>query len=151
LIDNIENFPLAVLDARTLKNDQLVAVKSLYKVYTYLNRETASALPNPANKWYYLSHQNHDEAIFFKCFDTRDDVAPCACHTAFVNPNASPDAALRESIEIRAWVFYEGEDESEQVKIETTEEFWNPELQFTSRWPQDEASQWGVAKKEGEE
>jgi len=134
LVDNVENFPLAVLDARTLSKITLIPAKTTYKIDTNLNREVLAVNHDPAHQWYYLPHQRQDEAIFIKCFDTRDDVAACACHTSFINPNASEDAPLRESIEIRAWVFYQGEDESEQVEIETTEEWWNPNLKFTTRW-----------------
>lgn len=57
-----------------------------------------------------------------------------APHTSFVNPKASPGAPPRESIEVRAWVFYAGDDESEQVEIKTTPEWANLDLMWTSRW-----------------
>ena len=52
-----------------------------------------------------------DEALLLKCFDSRDDgaVARFAPHTAFLDPAAPPDAPPRESIELRAYVFFSDE------------------------------------------
>ena len=48
-----------------------------------------------------------DEALVFKVFDT-DAAAGVrfTAHTAFDDPNTPPDAAIRESVEMRALVFY---------------------------------------------
>jgi len=56
-----------------------------------------------------------DEAMFIKCFDSRsqgqpegrEGVAALTPHTAFIDPDTPPDAKGRESIEVRALVFYE--------------------------------------------
>jgi hypothetical protein len=47
------------------------------------------------------------EAILLKCYDSKDDGrARFTAHTAFDDPNSPPNAAARESIEVRALVFW---------------------------------------------
>ena len=56
-----------------------------------------------------------DEAMFIKCFDSRsqglpggrEGVAALTPHTAFIDPDTPSDAKGRESIEVRALVFYD--------------------------------------------
>jgi hypothetical protein len=48
-----------------------------------------------------------NEAIVFKVFDTDADAGVrFTAHTAFDDPTTRPDAKMRESIEMRALVFY---------------------------------------------
>jgi len=42
-----------------------------------------------------------DEVLLLKVFDSADDRAKWTAHSAFVNPDAPPDAPPRESIEVR--------------------------------------------------
>src|SRR5262249_15674616 len=47
------------------------------------------------------------EALLLKCYDSKDDgQARFTAHTAFDDPTSPPDAAPRESIEVRALVFF---------------------------------------------
>ena len=48
-----------------------------------------------------------NETILIKCFDS-DETNPgrFTAHTAFDDPTTPPDAAPRESIEVRALVFF---------------------------------------------
>ena len=49
-----------------------------------------------------------DEALVFKVYDTDASAGVrFTAHTAFDDPNTPPDAAIRESIEMRALVFYD--------------------------------------------
>jgi hypothetical protein len=49
-----------------------------------------------------------DEALLLKCFDSiQDGRARFTAHTAFEDPTAPPDAPARESIEVRALVFFD--------------------------------------------
>jgi hypothetical protein len=49
-----------------------------------------------------------DEVLLFKNYDTlTDGTARYALHSAFEDPTAPPDPAPRESIESRAFVFYD--------------------------------------------
>jgi hypothetical protein len=48
-----------------------------------------------------------NEAILLKCYDSRDDGrARFTAHTSFDDPNSAPNAEPRESIEVRALVFW---------------------------------------------
>ena len=48
-----------------------------------------------------------DEALLIKCFDSaRDGRARLSVHTAFEDPTTPADAAPRESIEVRAFLFF---------------------------------------------
>ena len=53
-----------------------------------------------------------DEAILLKCYDSKDDGrARFTAHTAFTDPTSPPEAAPRESIEVRALVFFAPENQ----------------------------------------
>lgn len=57
--------------------------------------------------WYYVRGMRTDEALLFKCYDSRDDRSRFTPHTGFTDPTTRPDAPPRQSIEIRAYVFWE--------------------------------------------
>lgn len=64
------------------------------------------------HKWYYASRMTPDEALLFKMFDSRNDGrARRVPHTSF--PSALDQGPPRESVELRAFVFWE--DEAEDV------------------------------------
>jgi hypothetical protein len=44
-------------------------------------------------------------------YDSKKGVATYTAHTAFRDPNTPPDALLRQSIELRALVFHDEENE----------------------------------------
>lgn len=77
--------------------------------------ETYSVAPNPKHKLYYYKDMTPDEVMFIKCFDNRADgkplgrtgVAALTPHTAFEDPQTPKDAPGRQSIEVRALVFYD--------------------------------------------
>ena len=48
--------------------------------------------------------------ILLKCYDSKEDGrARFTAHSAFEDPTSAPDAAPRESIEVRALVFWPAE------------------------------------------
>ena len=98
------DFPLAVCDARTVARRDLVASDLLFRER---RGETYNVVYNPAHRWFYASDMRPDEVLLLKCFDSRDDVARFAPHTAFANPTAPADAPPRESIELRTYVIYD--------------------------------------------
>lgn len=106
-IKRILKDPLAVADALSVPESDLVPVGLIYP-----NRrgETLSVLPNKEHKWYYLYGQRPDEVTLIKCYDSKlDGRARRVPHTAFTNPETEGEEA-RESIEVRALVFHEGEE-----------------------------------------
>lgn len=100
----IQESPLAVCDARSIAPKDLVAGDLLYRNYA---GETYSITYNPSHKWFYFPQMQPDEALFIKCFDSAEDGrARFAAHTGFDDPTSPPDAAPRQSIELRTVVFY---------------------------------------------
>jgi hypothetical protein len=95
--------PLALCDARTFTNDDLIASDL---VYAHVRGETSRVEYNPAHRWYYFSGMQTDEALLIRIHDSADDGrARLSFHTSFENPLA-PGAPPRESIEVRALVFF---------------------------------------------
>jgi len=130
------DFPLAVVDWRTVSSQDFVKVDLLYPKRdanddgddrgkeTYVEQaastegyevkgETYGVAPSDQHKFYYMKDMTPDEAMFIKCFDSRSEnvggrkgLAGMTPHTAFVDPNSPADAPGRQSIEVRCLVFY---------------------------------------------
>jgi hypothetical protein len=100
----IESTPLAVCDARSIDPKDFVPTDLVYRdkvgeVYRFTY--------NPQHRWSYFPRLERDEAILLKCYDSKEDGrARFSAHTAFDDPTSPPDAAPRESIEVRALVFW---------------------------------------------
>ncbi|MBS0642185.1 MAG: methyltransferase [Proteobacteria bacterium] len=96
--------PLALCDARTFTDDDLIASDL---VYPHVRGETSSVEFKPGHRWYYFSEQQTDEVILIRVHDSATDGrARLSFHTSFENPLAPADAPPRESIEVRALVFF---------------------------------------------
>ena len=104
LTDPVEDFPLALVDARSITRDQLVDTER--RAPNHIG-EIQLALHDPSQRWYYYSAMRPDEVLLFKTFDSIDSgTRPCSIHTAIHLSHAPADAKPRESIETRAFVFY---------------------------------------------
>ncbi len=100
----IESSPLALCDARSLDVEDSVPMDLVYRERV---GETLGFLFNPKQRWYYFPRMQRNEAILLKCYDSKDDGrARFTAHTSFEDPNSPPNAAPRESIEVRALVFW---------------------------------------------
>jgi hypothetical protein len=96
--------PLAVADAHSVPDSDLVGAALIYP-----NRrgETFTVKPNPNHAWYFKYGQRPDEVTLIKCYDSlKDGRARRVPHSAFTDP-AEEDKYSRESIEVRALVFYD--------------------------------------------
>lgn len=69
------------------------------------------------HRWYYAKGMTTEEAYVFVCYDSRDGRARFTPHTGFRDPTTSPDAPPRQSIEIRAYVFWEDLPEQEIARV----------------------------------
>ncbi|MEH7972685.1 CmcJ/NvfI family oxidoreductase, partial [Pseudomonas aeruginosa] len=97
--------PLALLDARSLAFDDLVASDLVYRDKV---GETYSVKPNPEHRWYYYPHLLPEEALLLKIYDSREDAqARLGAHTAFDDPCTPADAPPRQSIELRCLLFFD--------------------------------------------
>ncbi len=100
----VESSPLAVCDARSIEPDDFVPSDLVYPDKV---GETYRFKHNPDHRWFYFPYLERTEAILLKCYDSKEDGrARFTAHTAFEDPTSPPDAAPRESIEVRALVFW---------------------------------------------
>lgn len=100
----VESFPLAIAEAQSLSQDDLVVSERRYP-----NRvgQTYAVGFNPRHRWYWFPRMRRDEAIVFKVYDSlKDGRARWTAHSAFEDPTAPPNARPRESIEIRTLAFF---------------------------------------------
>ena len=100
----IESTPLAICDAQSIDPKDFVPTDFVYRdkvgeVYRFTY--------NPNHRWSYFPRLERNEVILLKCYDSKEDGrARFSAHSAFDDPTSPPDAAPRESIEVRALVFW---------------------------------------------
>ena len=101
----IETAPLALCDARSVSEDDIITVERHAKDRI---GEVQQVTYNPAHRWFYYPRLQPDEALLIKTYDSATDGrARYSVHTAFEDPSAAPDAPPRESIESRAFLFFD--------------------------------------------
>jgi hypothetical protein len=114
----IQESPLAVCNARSIEPRDVVASDL---VYPHRVGETYVFTYNPNHRWFYFPDMQRNEALLLKCYDSKDDGrARFTAHTAFDDPTSPPDAAPRESIEVRALVFFAPEKKDAEQATATT-------------------------------
>jgi hypothetical protein len=98
----VESAPLAVCDASTVRREDLFdseVVSGLgglpFSLWGFNLAYT------PEHRWYWVPHMQPWEALVFKLFDSDPDAVQHTAHSAFEDPNTPPDAAPRQSIEVR--------------------------------------------------
>jgi hypothetical protein len=101
----VEESPLGVCDARTIRLEDLVPTDLRYRDRM---GEVYSMRFSPAHRWFYYSHMRPNEVMLLKCFDSDPGRARFTAHTAFDDPGSAPDAPSRESIEVRTLAFFAG-------------------------------------------
>jgi hypothetical protein len=99
----VEESPLAVCDAESMSQEDFVK-----HVLRYRDRdgEVYSVAWNPNHRWYYIPHQRKEEVLLLKCYDSDGRRSRFTAHSAFEDPTSPPNAAPRESIEVRTLVFF---------------------------------------------
>lgn len=101
----LRDCPLAICDASSVEEWDLLATDLVYPDRTGQIYYVAF---NPAHRWYYASDMQTDEVWIFKNYDSALDArARSAPHTAFIDPTHHPRVAARESVEFRAFAFFE--------------------------------------------
>lgn len=96
--------PLALCDAASAAAQDFVRSEQRYEDRTgeiYVMRF------NPRHRWLYVPEMGEDEAIVFKCYNSRRDTARFVAHTAFDDPTTPANAPPRESIEMRTIAFFD--------------------------------------------
>lgn len=97
--------PLALADAQSIAPGDLVTCDLVYVDRT---GEIYYGLHNPDHRWRYFPQMQAHEAVMIKCYDSaKDGRARFSLHTSFDDPTSPSDAPPRESIEIRAFAFFD--------------------------------------------
>ncbi|KAJ4000337.1 hypothetical protein F5050DRAFT_1563172 [Lentinula boryana] len=100
------DWPLTLCDFRSIDKDRdLVPIALLYPDR---EGETYGVKYSPEHKWKYLKGMTPEEIVLIKCYDSTEDrgVSDLTPHTAFEDPSTPEGSPFRESIELRALVFY---------------------------------------------
>lgn len=105
----VQESPLALCDARSIATQDVVPTDL---IYPHRVGETYSFTYNPNHRWFYFPRMQRNEALLLKCYDSKEDGrARFTAHTAFADPTSPSDAPPRESIEVRALVFFAPEQQ----------------------------------------
>jgi len=100
----IQANPLAILDARSLVPEDLLAAE---RRYPHRVGQTYRLKYNPGHRWFYFPEMRRDEALVFKVYDSETDGrARFTPHTSFVDPATPPGSSPRQSIEARTMAFF---------------------------------------------
>jgi len=101
----VRDWPLAICDAGTVDiAKDLVTADVVYEDHV---EENIQVHYNPNQKWLYLRDQQPTEMYVFRCADSREhQVGPGVPHASFQYPAELHDGHFRESIEVRALVYY---------------------------------------------
>lgn len=104
-IREVRKDPLAVADARSVRDEDLAAASVMYQDGS--RSETWAVRPNEEHRWYFKAGQQPDEVLFIKCFDSADEegLARRTPHCAFRDAEHD-EAESRESVEVRAMLFF---------------------------------------------
>ncbi|TFK17398.1 hypothetical protein FA15DRAFT_605139 [Coprinopsis marcescibilis] len=101
------DWPLACCDYRSV--DRKADPLPVKLIYPDMEGEFYGVTFSEVHKWKYLRGMTPEEAVLIKCYDSVADgsVSEYTPHTAFKDHSAPADAPFRESIELRAFVFYD--------------------------------------------
>ncbi|MGE3905755.1 MAG: CmcJ/NvfI family oxidoreductase [Reyranellaceae bacterium] len=100
----LEETPLALADARSIKPKDLIASDLIYRERT---GETYAVAHNRDQRWFWFPRMERDEVVLIKCYDSAPGHAKISAHTAFDDPTAPANPRPRESIEIRTIAFWD--------------------------------------------
>jgi len=104
IVGPLQHMPLALGDAADLRPEDVIATDLIYPDRV---GEIYSIAYNPDQRWFYFPQMARDETVLIKTYDSDAGRARFSAHTAFADPNFPDPKVLRESIEIRALVFFD--------------------------------------------
>jgi len=101
----IQTMPLALCDAQTIAPEQLITAERRTKDRV---GHTQCMTYSDANRWYYFPDMRRDEAMLLKTYESDpENHGGVSGHSAFTNPAAPADAEPRQSLETRAFAFFD--------------------------------------------
>ena len=102
----VRRTPLALADASSVASDNLVATD---QVFPDRVGEIFTLTYDAGQRWYWAPRMERDEVILIKGWDSRDgEQQKAAPHAAFALPDQNESMPPRESIEVRAYLLFEG-------------------------------------------
>ena len=103
-----QDVPLALCDARSISQQDLVAADAIFDVpgKPEWSFEGLVLRYNPQHRWTYFSNMSSDEALVFKTNDSDPDHPHHVPHSAFNDPSCPPGVPPRASIEMRAIAYW---------------------------------------------
>ncbi|MFP6748676.1 MAG: CmcJ/NvfI family oxidoreductase [Alphaproteobacteria bacterium] len=103
----VRRAPLALADASTVRAEDLIATDQIFPDRVGEIYQLSHA---PHQRWYWAPEMERDEVLLIKGWDSLDDGrAQFTPHGAFDLPGQDPGAPARESIEVRAYLIFEGD------------------------------------------
>jgi len=100
----VSTSPLALADARSVKQEDYVKVDI---IYPDRKGEILEVIHKPSHRWFYFPDMTPSEALIFKGFDSDPKSGYLRTpHSAFEDPTSPRGAKPRLSIELRAMVFF---------------------------------------------
>ncbi len=100
----VQTAPLAISDAQSMAPKNLIASERRYPDRV---GEIYHVTFNPDHRWFYFPNMQRNEALVFKCYDSKKDGrSRFTAHASFDDPTSLPDAPARESIEMRILAFF---------------------------------------------
>ena len=108
-LGTVTNDPLAVADTRSIPNADLVAIPVVYPDTPAVETYSLRASGTDQHEWWYCDGMRSDEVLVFKTFESegREGRARFCAHSSFTHPDFAHAERARESVEVRALVFYE--------------------------------------------
>ena len=104
LYDVVEEFPLAMCDATSQNEGDMLRMELKYRERTgeiYVMRYS------PSHRWVYFPRMRADQALLLKTYDSETDGrSRFVGHSAFEDPTTPLNAPRRESIEVRTMAFF---------------------------------------------
>jgi len=99
----VESAPFALCDASTVHREDLFDSEVVGGLGDFKRRSLwgFNLAFAPGHQWYWVPHMQPWEVLAFKLFDSDSKAVQHTAHSAFHDPNTPPDAAPRQSIEVR--------------------------------------------------
>lgn len=114
-IREVRRDPLAVADARSVPDEDILKVRLVYPDHEIDILEVKAPLDaegERTHRWYFKDRMGPGDVVLFTQFDStaRADVPKRVPHTAFRDPRVDEGTAeARKSIEVRVAVFYDSD------------------------------------------
>jgi hypothetical protein len=97
--------PLGICDGRSIPQKGFIRVERRYKDRT---GEVYHIAHHPSHAWYHFPQMERNEALVFKVFDSdASKLSRFTAHSAFDDPETKAGVPQRESIETRAFAFFD--------------------------------------------